>query len=84
MDLDDVMQDSNFSTMTMESELMIRKLTLFFVPITFAIILILGLIGNILVIIVVSSTGLDYQIKKFLLSFQPTLHFRSGLCRIPS
>ena len=40
--------------MNEESEMMIRRLTLFFVPISFAIILILGLIGNILVITVVS------------------------------
>ena len=40
--------------MNEESETMIRRLTLFFVPISFAIILILGLIGNILVITVVS------------------------------
>ena len=40
--------------MNEESETMIRRLTLFFVPISFAVILILGLIGNILVITVVS------------------------------
>ena len=40
--------------MNQESEIMIRRLTLFFVPISFAIILILGIIGNILVITVVS------------------------------
>ena len=52
----DMMEMDNASEagMNAESEMMIRRLTLFFVPISFAIILILGLIGNILVIIVVS------------------------------
>ena len=35
---------------------MIRRLTLYFVPISFAIILITGVIGNILVIVVVSQS----------------------------
>ena len=44
----------NFSSsMNEENEKMIRRLTLFFVPITFAIILLTGLIGNTLVITVV-------------------------------
>ena len=45
---------SEVTRMNKESEIMIRRLTLFFVPISFAIILILGIIGNILVITVVS------------------------------
>ena len=45
----------NYSmAMDEENEIMIRRLTLFFVPIAFAVILVIGLIGNILVIIVVS------------------------------
>lgn len=50
------METDNASEVGMneESEIMIRRLTLFFVPISFAIILILGVIGNILVITVVS------------------------------
>ena len=45
----------NYSiSMDEENEIMIRRLTLFFVPIAFAVILVIGLIGNILVIIVVS------------------------------
>jgi len=44
----------NYSmAMDEENEIMIRRLTLFFVPIAFAVILVIGLIGNILVIIVV-------------------------------
>ena len=46
--------------MNEESEIMIRRLTLFFVPISFAIILILGFIGNILVITVVSFFSLFF------------------------
>ena len=47
----------NYSiSMDEENEIMIRRLTLFFVPIAFAVILVIGLIGNILVIIVVSKT----------------------------
>ena len=38
-----------------ENENMIRRLTQIFVPIAFAIILIIGLVGNILVIVVVSD-----------------------------
>ena len=37
------------------NEMMIRLLTLYFVPISFAIILLIGLIGNTLVITVVSN-----------------------------
>ena len=42
-------------SMDEENERMIRRLTLFFVPIVFAVILVIGLIGNILVIIVVCN-----------------------------
>ena len=45
-----------------ENEIMIRRLTIFFVPIAFAVILVIGLIGNILVIIVVSKITL-YSFK---------------------
>ena len=41
------------NSMDEENGIMIRRLTLFFVPIAFAVILVIGLIGNILVIIVV-------------------------------
>ena len=49
-----------------ENEIKIRRCTLFFVPITFAVILVIGLIGNILVIIVVSvhlSLLLHHKVK---------------------
>ena len=46
---------NNSINMDEENERMIRRLTLFFVPIAFAVILVIGLIGNILVIIVVSN-----------------------------
>ena len=57
------METDNASEVGMneESEIMIRRLTLFFVPISFAIILILGVIGNILVITVVSSFLISFS-----------------------
>ena len=59
------MAEANSTTEVMnlndENENMIRRLTLFFVPISFATILITGLIGNILVIVVVSRIYRDLQ-----------------------
>ena len=59
-DLQENVTTSDVMTLNDENENMIRRLTLFFVPISFAIILIIGLIGNILVIVVVSYTIIQY------------------------
>ena len=49
-----LLNSTELTVLNDDNEKMIRRLTLFFVPISFAIILITGLIGNILVIVVVS------------------------------
>ena len=53
LDLEQSETNSSEMNSDIDSEMLIRKLTLYFVPISFAIILVLGLIGNSLVIVVV-------------------------------
>ena len=65
---------SEVINLNQENEDMIRRLTLFFVPIAFAIILITGLIGNILVIVVVSKQ----EPKSTYRYFPHTLHLRNS------
>ena len=55
LDLEQSETNSSEMNSDIDSEMLIRKLTLYFVPISFAIILVLGLIGNSLVIIVVCT-----------------------------
>ena len=55
LDLEQSETNSSEMNPDIDSEVLIRKLTLYFVPISFAIILVLGLIGNSLVIIVVCA-----------------------------
>ena len=56
-------------------QVMIRILTLYVVPISFAIILLIGLVGNTLVIFVVSNViiiiGIEVKNQTFLLSSKP-------------
>lgn len=69
LDLEQSETNSSEMSQDVESEKLIRRLTLFFVPISFAIILVLGLIGNSLVIGVVSWQSLHLSwIEKFPLS----------------